>query len=70
MRLKTVELFLALTLAATVVACNQGADTEGGDPGDTAPATEQPEETTAPEATEGGEEVAPAEEGGEGGEGS
>ncbi|MGQ4650653.1 hypothetical protein [Lyngbya aestuarii] len=61
MRLKTVEVFLALGLLTTVAACD--AANEGGEAEDTAPTTEQ--STPLPEAT-----TSPADEGGEGGEGS
>ncbi len=64
MKLKPVELFLALGLAATVTACGGGTETPAEAPAtDEAPAAVE-------EGGEGGEgEEAPAEEGGEGGEG-
>ncbi|MGB7440910.1 MAG: hypothetical protein WA919_07570 [Coleofasciculaceae cyanobacterium] len=58
MRLKPIELFLALGLAATITACD--AETEGGDGAEPG---EVPTEQTVPEA------APEAEEGGEGGEG-
>lgn len=75
---KTIQLFLALTLATTLGACNAG--DQGGKVNENAPATQQDQEDEASKANQGGEggegeentqenEDNEDDEGGEGGEG-